>query len=163
VVTTTEVWKTYDVTSVQGVVGSAVPDADSDATAVVGEAVVTTAADATVVGTTVGGTEVGGSEAGADGVVTTWATTLADEDPAEEGAGPLDGPTPHCPSGLLPGNFGSTPSICSLIGHWILHEVLGSLSPPIKPGHLSIPLSPASQLSIICCNVVTSQPEIWYS
>ncbi len=36
----------------------------------------------------------------------------------------------------------------------------GSLSPPMRPGHLSIPLSPASQLSMICCSVGWSQPEI---
>lgn len=43
-------------------------------------------------------------------------------------------------------------------GLGMLQEVDGSLTPPIKPGHLSIPLSPASQLSMICWRVGTSQP-----
>jgi hypothetical protein len=68
--------------------------------------------------------------------------------------------TPHAPRGLLPGNSSSVPKIVSSIGHWMLQEVDGSLIPPIRPGHLSIPASPALQLSMICFRVGSSHPEI---
>jgi hypothetical protein len=58
--------------------------------------------------------------------------------------------TPHPVTGLLPGSASNTPWIFSLIASGMLQEVLGSLTPPIRPGHLSIPESPASQLSMIC-------------
>lgn len=58
--------------------------------------------------------------------------------------------TPHCPTGLLPGNCDKVPVMVSLIAESMLQEVEGSLSPPMRPGHLSIPESPASQLSMIC-------------
>jgi hypothetical protein len=57
--------------------------------------------------------------------------------------------TPHCPRGLLPGNLSRTPEICSSTAEGMLQEVLGSLSPTIKPGHLYITLSPELQLSMI--------------
>jgi hypothetical protein len=97
-------------------------------------------------------------------------TALAVVEPtgaAAEVAGALPPPeggeagTPHAPRGLFPGNFSMTPVICSLIALGMLHEVPGSLSPPIRPGHLSIPASPALQLSMTCCRVVTSQPAIY--
>jgi hypothetical protein len=58
--------------------------------------------------------------------------------------------TPHLPIGLLPGNASITPKTCSLMALGMLQEVEGSFKPPIRPGHLSIPESPASQLSMIC-------------
>jgi hypothetical protein len=58
--------------------------------------------------------------------------------------------TPHPVTGLLPGNASSTPWMFSLMASGILQDVLASLIPPISPGHLSMPESPASQLSIIC-------------
>lgn len=61
--------------------------------------------------------------------------------------------------GLLPGSFSKTPVMVSGYGFAMLQEVEGSLTPPMSPGHLSIPLSPASQLSMICCKVATSHPE----
>lgn len=75
------------------------------------------------------------------------------------GAG-LAGLTPHSPIGLFPGSLGRTPKITSSTGQTMLQLVEGSLRPPIRPGHLSIPLSPESQLSMICCRVATSQPEM---
>jgi hypothetical protein len=58
--------------------------------------------------------------------------------------------TPHSPTALLPGKISIISVILSSIALGMLHELLGSLSPPIRPGHLSIPASPASQLSMIC-------------
>jgi hypothetical protein len=72
---------------------------------------------------------------------------------------PPVGAAPHEPRGLFPGNASMVPRIVSLIGHSMLQESEGSLSPPMRPGHLSIPASPASQLSMICCKVVWSHPE----
>lgn len=69
--------------------------------------------------------------------------------------------TPHCPIGLLPGNADMDPLTTSLIGDGMLQLVVGSFKPPMRPGHLSIPESPASQLSMICWRVSTSQPEIY--
>lgn len=58
---------------------------------------------------------------------------------------------PHPTMGLLPGSASSVPAIFSLgSAGEMLQEVEGSLRPPIKPGHLSMPLSPALQLSMIC-------------
>ena len=83
-------------------------------------------------------------------VVETGATASADVVPVV-GVVPLPAAaTPHAPRGLLPGNAVRSPLITSSMGHWMLQEVLGSLSPPIRPGHLSIPASPALQLSMIC-------------
>ena len=65
--------------------------------------------------------------------------------------------------GLLPGKAERTPSICSLTDDWMLHEVDGSLIPPMTPGHLSMPESPASQLSMICCRVGMSHPAICWT
>jgi hypothetical protein len=161
VVTISVVRDTYDVTSVAGSVGAAVVDSEAAGTTVVGITVVDSESAVTaVVGVTVVASE--GSDAGE--VVTPFCTELTGADnPAgaavDDGVEPPTG-TPHCPRRLLPGNLARTPSTCSSIGHWILHEVLGSLTPPISPGHLSIPLSPALQLSMICCSVVLSQPEI---
>jgi hypothetical protein len=62
--------------------------------------------------------------------------------------------------GLFPGNAVRLPVIVSWIASGMLQEVDGSFMPPMSPGHLSIPLSPALQLSIICCRVGTSQPLI---
>ena len=58
--------------------------------------------------------------------------------------------TPHPVTGLLPGSASNTPWMFLLIASGILQDVLASLIPPIRPGHLSIPESPASQLSMIC-------------
>jgi len=58
--------------------------------------------------------------------------------------------TPHCPTGLSPGNFSMKPKISSSIAELMLHVSEESLIPPMIPGHLSIPESPASQLSMIC-------------
>ena len=135
-----DVFETYDVTRVPGFEEVVVDTSETGALVVVGAAVE--------------------EREDADGVLRTWTAVLTDDEAADEGTGPLDGPTPHCPSGLSPGNLERTPSICSSIADGMLHEVLGSFRPPIKPGHLSIPLSPASQLSIICCSVCTSQPAI---
>lgn len=66
-------------------------------------------------------------------------------------------------TGLLPGKALRTPSMVSGTDDWMLHEVDGSLMPPIKPGHLSMPESPASQLSIICCKVGMSHPAICWT
>lgn len=66
--------------------------------------------------------------------------------------------TPHWPMGLLPGRAGTTPETTSLMALLMLQDVEGSLIPPIRPGHLSIPESPASQLSMICWRVASSQP-----
>jgi hypothetical protein len=143
VVQMTDVFETYDVTSVTWFEDVAVGTSETDAPVVVGAAVV--------------------AWEDADGVLRIWTAVLRDDEAADEGAGSLDGPTPHCPSGLSPGNLERTPSICSSIADGMLHEVLGSLRPPIKPGHLSIPLSPASQLLIICSSVSSSQPAIWHS
>ena len=66
-------------------------------------------------------------------------------------------------TGLLPGKALRTPSMVSGTDDWMLHEVDGSLMPPIRPGHLSMPESPASQLSIICCKVGTSHPAICWT
>lgn len=85
------------------------------------------------------------------------ATGAADEAAGEEA------PTPHCPIGLLPGRADMVPKMVSWIGLTMLQVVEGSLRPPIRPGHLSIPASPALQLSMICWRVVTSQPESCYS
>lgn len=76
----------------------------------------------------------------------------------EEGAGaigpgagaPPAGVTPHSPIGLLPGRAVKVPVIVSWMADGMLQVVESSLIPPIKPGHLSIPESPASQLSMIC-------------
>lgn len=65
------------------------------------------------------------------------------------GAAPA-GATPHSPIGLLPGRAVKVPVMVSWMADGMLQVVLSSLSPPIKPGHLSIPESPASQLSMIC-------------
>jgi hypothetical protein len=66
--------------------------------------------------------------------------------------------TPHLPIGLSPGNASITPKTCSLMALGMLQEVEASFKPPIRPGHLSIPESPALQLSIICWRVATSHP-----
>ena len=79
----------------------------------------------------------------------------ASEETEGDGAVPL---VPQPVTGLLPGKALRTPSIVSRTGDGILHEVDGSLTPPIRPGHWSMPESPASQLSIICCKVGTSHP-----
>jgi hypothetical protein len=68
---------------------------------------------------------------------------------AEAGGAPPTGATPQEPIGLLPGSLAIVPLITSLIGLTRLQEVDGSLSPPMRPGHLSIPASPASQLLMI--------------
>lgn len=69
---------------------------------------------------------------------------------AGAGTGAGAASTPHLPTGLLPGSLSKTPSMTSLIGLSILQDVEGSFNPPIRPGHLSIPELPASQLSMIC-------------
>jgi hypothetical protein len=76
------------------------------------------------------------------------------------GAAPL---VPQPVMGLLPGKMLRRPSMISGTDDWMLQEVDGSLMPPIKPGHLSMPESPASQLSIICCKVGTSHPAICWT
>jgi hypothetical protein len=85
------------------------------------------------------------------------ATTL--ELPAELSAGG-EPETPHPVIGLFPGRASSTPWMFSSIASGILQEVLASLIPPINPGHLSMPESPASQFSMICWRVGTSHPLI---
>jgi hypothetical protein len=68
----------------------------------------------------------------------------------EAGAGALSPTfTPHGPMGLLPGSLDNVPEMTSLIGLLMLQEVDGSFSPPMRPGHLSIPASPALQLLMI--------------
>jgi hypothetical protein len=67
---------------------------------------------------------------------------------------------PQPVTGLLPGKAARTPSMVSWTASSMLHEVEGSLTPPIRPGHWSMPESPASQLSMICCRVGTSHPAI---
>ena len=68
--------------------------------------------------------------------------------------------TPHCPMALLPGKAFMSPVTFSVMALGMLQDVDGSLRPPIRPGHLSIPAEPASQLSMICCKVGTSHPEM---
>jgi hypothetical protein len=89
--------------------------------------------------------EVAGVEATGELADFDEATGAAEE--AGAGAAAL---TPHCPIGLLPGNLDIAPKMVSWIAELMLQEVEGSLSPPMRPGHLSIPESPASQLSMIC-------------
>lgn len=74
------------------------------------------------------------------------------------GAGDVGASTPHCPIGLLPGKAFMTPVIVSSMADLMLHEVESSLRPPMRLGHLSIPELPASQLSMICWRVASSQP-----
>lgn len=78
----------------------------------------------------------------------------------DTGVDPPAGATPHEPRGLFPGNASMTPRTVSWIGDSMLQESEGLFSPPIRPGHLSIPESPASQLSMICCKVAWSHPEM---
>lgn len=104
----------------------------------------------------VAGVELLTGEAGVEGVE--LSTGAADD------AGVVDPPagaTPHEPRGLVPGKASKVPEMVSSIADWMLQEVEGSLSPPMRPGHLSIPESPASQLSMICCKVAWSHPEIY--
>lgn len=103
----------------------------------------------------------GAEDAGTGAGVEAGATTGALVDPAGGVPPPPGAATPHWPRGLLPGNAFRAPLMVSWTGLWMLQEVDGSLSPPIRPGHLSIPESPASQLSMICWRVFTSQPDIW--
>jgi hypothetical protein len=83
--------------------------------------------------------------------------------PDETGGGGAVPLVPQPVTGLLPGKALRTPSMVSATGDWMLHEVEGSLVPPIRPGHWSMPESPASQLSIICCKVGTSHPAIYWT
>ena len=72
---------------------------------------------------------------------------IGDAELAGAGPAPLE---PQGVMGLFPGKASKDPTINSLMGDTMLQEVEGSLSPPMRPGHLSIPESPASQLSMIC-------------
>jgi hypothetical protein len=72
-----------------------------------------------------------------------------------EGAGRF---LPQGVTGLFPGSLAMSPMTISLTAQGMLQLVERSLMPPMRPGHLSIPLSPASQLSMICWSVGTSQP-----
>jgi hypothetical protein len=78
---------------------------------------------------------------------------------ATVGAGAATVP-PNPTIGLVPGNASKTPRTSSLIAESMLQVVPESLIPPRSPGHLSIPASPASQLSMICWRTSTSQPLI---
>jgi hypothetical protein len=77
---------------------------------------------------------------------------------------PLPGAEPQPVTGLFPGNALNTVASAMVkssgTAAGILQEVLGSFKPPISPGHLSIPASPALQLSMICCRVPGTHPEI---
>lgn len=64
------------------------------------------------------------------------------------GAGAGDDPNPV--TGLLPGSFDNIPKTFSLIGDCKTQLSEGSLTPPMRPGHLLIPELPVSQLSMIC-------------
>jgi len=85
-------------------------------------------------------------------------------EPDPEPEPPLPGAEPQPVTGLLPGSAVSfVVSVESMVKNsgpsdGMLHEVLGSLRPPMSPGHLSIPESPALQLSMICCRVAGSHP-----
>jgi hypothetical protein len=74
---------------------------------------------------------------------------LAEETGAGAGAGAasLD---PHPVIGLSPGSFESEPNITSSMGDEMTQLSAGSLTPPMRPGHLSMPSLPESQLSMIC-------------
>ena len=86
------------------------------------------------------------------------AAAAEEEDELETGGA---GAAPFVPQpviGLSPGKAERTPVISSLTADTMLHEVEASLTPPMRPGHWSIPESPASQLSMICWRVGMSQP-----
>lgn len=72
------------------------------------------------------------------------ALSAADEDEPDEPE------LPHPVTGLSPGRASMVPEMVSGTRLAMLQLVDASFKPPMSPGHLSIPLSPASQLSIIC-------------
>ena len=109
--------------------------------------------DSTGLGDSTGAAEEGAGTADAAGCEAIGA-------PAEGAATGGAASTPHCPSTLLPGKDLMAPVMVSEMTLGMLHVVDGSLRPPMRPGHLSIPAEPASQLSMICWRVGTSHPEI---
>ena len=96
-------------------------------------------------------------EAGCVPALAGYVATGAEAAGAETAGAPPTG-TPQAPIGLLPGSLDIVPLITSLTGLTRLQEVDGSFSPPMRPGHLSIPASPASQLLMIWVKVAVSQP-----
>ena len=67
-------------------------------------------------------------------------------------------PPPQVPTGLFPGSADIVPVTTSLTGSGMLHDVEGSLRPPISPGQVSMPPSWVLQLLIIWVRVAVSQP-----